>query len=194
VRNTLPPREARDYEGAGNFRFAAAPGKHPAAFRNCPQGAGGPRIATEYLSLHGKDIRPCQACMKCAKDKNRVRQEDDFMPVFEAMAAADGLIVAPRSISAPPPQSHGASGPGRLRRPPGGQRLRPQGGQPHRGGPPGRGQFHLRQLQLWFCIMGMYVPGSSYWPIAYGLKPATPQPTPRASRPSPTWRRIWPGC
>ena len=50
-------------------------------------------IATEYLSLHDKDIRPCLACMKCAQDKNRCAQEDDFMPVYEAMAAADGLIV-----------------------------------------------------------------------------------------------------
>ena len=27
------------------------------------------------------------------KDKNRCAQEDDFMPLFEAMAAADGLLV-----------------------------------------------------------------------------------------------------
>ena len=39
-------------------------------------------IATEYLSLHDKQIRPCRACMKCAKDKNRCAQEDDFMPVL----------------------------------------------------------------------------------------------------------------
>ena len=26
-------------------------------------------ITTEYLSLHDKDIRPCQACYKCGKTK-----------------------------------------------------------------------------------------------------------------------------
>ncbi len=31
--------------------------------------------------------------------------------------------------------------------------------------------FTYAQLQLWFCICGMIVPGSSYWPIAYGLNP-----------------------
>ena len=31
--------------------------------------------------------------------------------------------------------------------------------------------FTYAQLQFWFCIMGMFSPGSSYWPIAYGLKP-----------------------
>jgi len=31
--------------------------------------------------------------------------------------------------------------------------------------------FTYAQLQFWFCIMGMYVPGSTYWPIAYGLNP-----------------------
>jgi multimeric flavodoxin WrbA len=31
--------------------------------------------------------------------------------------------------------------------------------------------FTYAQLQFWFCIMGMVTPGSSYWPIAYGLKP-----------------------
>jgi multimeric flavodoxin WrbA len=50
-------------------------------------------IQTEYLSLHDRQILPCRACMQCAEDKNRCAQEDDFMPVYEAMAAADGLIV-----------------------------------------------------------------------------------------------------
>ena len=106
-------------------------------------------IATEYLSLHGKDIRPCLACMKCAKDKNRCAQEDDFMPVFEAMAAADGLLVGSPVYfgSATPNLMALLDRAGYVARH-GGQRLRPQGGQPHRGGPPGRGQFHLRPTAI----------------------------------------------
>ncbi len=53
----------------------------------------GQGIATDYLSLHDKQIQPCQACLQCAQDKNRCAQEDDFMPNYAAMAAADGLIV-----------------------------------------------------------------------------------------------------
>ena len=129
-------------------------------------------IATEYLSLHGKDIRPCLACMKCAEDKNRCAQEDDFMPVFEARAAADGLIVGS-------PVYFGSATPNLMALLDRAGYVARQGdnvfarkvGTPivvaRRAGV----NFTYAQLQLWFCIMGMYVPGSSYWPIAYGLKP-----------------------
>ena len=151
-------------------------------------------IATEYLSLHGKDIRPCQACYKCAKDKNRCAQEDDFMPVFEAMAAADGLLVGS-------PVYFGSATPNLMALldragswPAWGTTTSPESGQPHRGGPAGRGQLHLRPAPVMVLHHGDVCAGSSYWPIAYGLNPGDAGTTPRASRPSPTWRTIWPGC
>ena len=101
-------------------------------------------IATEYLSLHDKDIRPCLACMKCAKDKNRCAQEDDFMPVFEAMTAADGLLVgSPVYFGSATPDLWALLNRAGFVARMGDNHLHPQGGQPHRGGPPGRGQFHL---------------------------------------------------
>ena len=132
----------------------------------------GQGITTEYLSLHGKDIRPCLACLKCAEDKNRCAQEDDFMPVFEAMAAADGLIVGS-------PVYFGSATPNLMALLDRAGYVARQGdnvfarkvGSPivvaRRAGV----NFTYAQLQFWFCIMGMFVPGSSYWPIAYGLKP-----------------------
>jgi multimeric flavodoxin WrbA len=132
----------------------------------------GQGIATEYLSLHGKDIQPCQACLTCAKDKNRCVQEDDFMPIYEAMAAADGLIVGS-------PVYFGSATPNLMALLDRAGYVARQGdnvfarkvGSPivvaRRAGV----NFTYAQLQFWFCIMGMVVPGSSYWPIAYGLNP-----------------------
>jgi multimeric flavodoxin WrbA len=132
----------------------------------------GQGIATAYLSLHGKDIRPCLACLKCAQDKNRCAQEDDFMPIYEAMAAADGLLVGS-------PVYFGSATPNLMALLDRAGYVARQGdnvfarkvGSPivvaRRAGV----NFTYAQLQFWFCIMGMFVPGSSYWPIAYGLKP-----------------------
>lgn len=129
-------------------------------------------IATEYLSLHGKDIRPCLACMKCAKDKNRCAQEDDFMPVFEAMTAADGLIVgSPVYFGSATPNLMALLNRAGFVSRMGDNHFARKVGSPivvaRRAGV----NFTYAQLQLWFCICGMFVPGSSYWPIAYGLNP-----------------------
>jgi len=129
-------------------------------------------IATEYLSLHDKDIRPCLACMKCAKDKNRCAQEDDFMPVFEAMAAADGLIVgSPVYFGSATPNLMALLNRAGFVARMGDNHFARKVGSPivvaRRAGV----NFTYAQLQLWFCICGMFVPGSSYWPIAYGLNP-----------------------
>jgi len=129
-------------------------------------------LDTEYVSLHDKQILPCKACLKCAKDKNRCAQEDDFMPVYEAMAAAGGLLVGSRVYfgSATPNLMALLDRAGYVAR---------QGDNPfyRKVGSPivvarrAGVNFTYAQLQLWFVIMGMFVPGSTYWPIAYGLKP-----------------------
>ena len=129
-------------------------------------------IATEYLSLYDKQILPCQACLKCAKDKNRCAQEDDFMPVYEAMVAADGLIVGS-------PVYFGSATPNLMALLDRAGYVARQGDNPfyRKVGTPivvarrAGVNFTYAQLQFWFCIMGMFTPGASYWPIAYGLKP-----------------------
>lgn len=129
-------------------------------------------IETEYVSLHDKQILPCRACMQCAKDKNRCAQEDDFMPLYTAMAAADGLIVGS-------PVYFGSATPNLMALLDRAGYVARQGDNPfyrkvgtsmvvaRRAGV----NFTYAQLQFFFTIMGMVVPGSSYWPIAYGLKP-----------------------
>ena len=129
-------------------------------------------LDTEYVSLHDKQILPCKACVKCATDKNRCAQEDDFMPVFEAMTTADGLLVGSPVYfgSATPNLMALLDRAGYVARQ-GNNVFARKVGSPivvaRRAGV----NFTYAQLQFWFCIMGMFVPGSSYWPIAYGLKP-----------------------
>jgi multimeric flavodoxin WrbA len=129
-------------------------------------------IETEYLSLHDKQILPCRACLKCAQDKNRCAQEDDFMPIYEAMAAADGLIVGS-------PVYFGSATPNLMALLDRAGYVARQGDNPFRRkvGTPivvarrAGVNFTYAQMLFFFMINSMVVPGATYWPIAYGLKP-----------------------
>ncbi len=129
-------------------------------------------IETEYVSLSDKDIRPCLACEKCAKDKNRCAQEDDFNVLYEVMARADGLVVGSPVYfgSATPDLMALLDRAGYVARQ-GDNVFARKVGSPvvvaRRAGV----NITYAQLLYFFMIMGMVVPGSSYWPIAYGRKP-----------------------
>lgn len=128
-------------------------------------------IDTEYVSLHNLDIHPCLACEKCAKDKNRCAQEDDFNALYEVMAKADGLIVGSPVYfgSATPNLMALLDRAGYVSRM-GDNVFARKVGSPivvaRRAGV----NFTYAQLLYFFMIMGMVVPGSTYWPIAYGRK------------------------
>jgi multimeric flavodoxin WrbA len=129
-------------------------------------------LETEYISLHDQNIQPCKACLKCATDKNRCAQEDDFMPIYTAMSQADGLLVGS-------PVYFGSATPNLMALLDRAGYVARQGDNPfyRKVGSPvvvarrAGVNFTFAQLQFWFTIMGMYMPGASYWPIAYGLKP-----------------------
>ena len=129
-------------------------------------------IDTEYVSLHEKDIRPCLACEKCAKEKNRCSQEDDFNALYEVMAQADGLIVGSPVYfgSATPNMMALLDRAGYVARM-GDNVFARKVGSPivvaRRAGV----NFTYAQLLYFFMIMGMVVPGSTYWPIAFGRTP-----------------------
>ena len=129
-------------------------------------------IDTEYVSLHDKDIRPCLACMKCAKEKNRCSQEDDFNPLYEVMAQADGLIVgSPVYFGSATPNLMALLDRAGFVARMGDNVFDRKVGSPvvvaRRAGV----NFTYAQLLYFFMIMGMVVPGSTYWPIAFGLNP-----------------------
>lgn len=129
-------------------------------------------IETEYISLHDKEILPCKACLKSAEDKNRCAQEDDFLPIYRAMTQADGLIVGSPVYfgSATPNLMALLDRAGYVARQ-GDNLFFRKAGTPMVVARRAGVNFTYAQLLFFFSIMGMIVPGSSYWPIAYGLKP-----------------------
>lgn len=125
-------------------------------------------IETELISLVGKLILPCTACMACKKEPRCVL-EDDFDPIFHKMVSSDGFIVgspvyfgsATAEIVALLDRA------GYVARQNGNLFNRKVGGPVVVARRIGQ-NFTLAQLLMWFMINGMIVPGSSYWNIAFG--------------------------
>ncbi len=127
-------------------------------------------LDTDLIPLAGLDIRPCNACMVC-REEERCPIEDDFPPVYLKMKEADGIILAS-------PVYYGSATAlikafieraGFISR---------HNGEPFRGkvggslvaGRRAGHNFTLAQLNFWFQILGLVVPGSSYWNMAFGFE------------------------
>lgn len=121
----------------------------------------------ELVRLAGRDIRPCNACMVC-RDEERCPIDDDLFPLYARIKEAEAIILAT-------PVYYGSATAllkafmertgyidGRRR-----------GFAGKVGGPlvvaRRAGQnFTFAQLMYWFHILGFFVPGSTYWNIAFG--------------------------
>lgn len=125
-------------------------------------------IETEFISLAGKSILPCTACLACKKEP-RCTLEDDFDPIFRAMLESDGFIVGS------PVYFGSATGEiialldraGYVARQNGNLFSRKVGGPVAVARRIGQ-NFTVAQLLMWYMINGMIVPGSTYWNIAFG--------------------------
>jgi len=125
-------------------------------------------VETEFISLAGKKILTCTACMGCTKEPRCVL-DDDFNRIFRAMVESDGFIVGS------PVYFGSATGEltalldraGYVARKNGNLFDRKIGGAVAVARRIGQ-NFTLAQLLMWFMINGMIVPGSSYWTIAFG--------------------------
>ncbi len=125
-------------------------------------------LDTSLISLAGKDIRPCNACDVCFKEE-RCSIDDDLFTVYLEMKKADGIILASPVYFG----SATALVKGLMER---AGRLSQYNGKPFRGKVGGPlvvarragHNFTIAQLTFWFQILGMVVPGSSYWNIAFG--------------------------
>ncbi|MDO8568360.1 MAG: flavodoxin family protein [Dehalococcoidales bacterium] len=129
-------------------------------------------IEIELVRLAGLDIRPCNACMACAKEEI-CPIKDDVFPLYEKMKAADAIILAS-------PVYYGSATAlikalmercGYI-----GGRRRVFAGKV--GGPlvvarRAGHNFTFSQLMFWFHILGFYMPGSTYWNIAFGREVGT---------------------
>ena len=128
----------------------------------------GEGLATELISLAGLEIKPCTACMVC-KEGERCPLEDDLFPIYLKMKEADAIILASPvyfgSATALMKALMERAGyiayfNGRVfeRKVGGSLAVARRAGQ----------DFTFAQLNYWFQIMGCFVPGSTYWNIAFG--------------------------
>jgi multimeric flavodoxin WrbA len=125
-------------------------------------------IDTELVPLAGLNIQPCNACMVCKKEE-KCPIEDDLFPLYLKMKDADGIILASPVYfgSATANMKALMDRAGYISR---------QNGEPFSGKVGGPlvvarragHNFTFAQLTFWFQILGMVVPGSTYWNIAFG--------------------------
>ncbi len=124
-------------------------------------------LEIELIRLAGRDIRPCNACMVC-KEEEKCPIEDDFLPIYNKMKEADAIILASPVYQG----SATALLKGLMERANYiGRHKRVFAGKV--GGPlvvaRRAGQnFTMAQLMYWFHISGFFMPGSTYWNIAFG--------------------------
>jgi multimeric flavodoxin WrbA len=128
-------------------------------------------IEGDFLSLADRPIKPCMACAGCFKeDEVRCVQEDPaFEGMIERFQAADGVLVgSPVYFGSATPQTMALLDrvgyvnrhhPELLRRKVGAAIVvARRAGQ----------NFTFAQLNYFFLIAEMIVPGSSYWNVAFG--------------------------
>ena len=125
-------------------------------------------IDVEFVSLAGKEVAPCNACMSCKKQPKCVI-EDDFQPIFEQIVEAEGLIVgSPVYFGSATPETMALLDRlGYVARNNGNFLRRKVGGPivvARRAGQ----NFTYAQLVLFYTINEMIVVGSTYWNIAFG--------------------------
>ena len=125
-------------------------------------------VDTELITLAGLNILPCNACMVCSKDE-RCPIQDDLFPIYLKMKDADGIILASPVYfgSATAIVKAFMERAGFIAHKNGGTFSGKVGGPlvvARRAGH----NFTFAQLTLWFQILGMVVPGSTYWNIAFG--------------------------
>jgi multimeric flavodoxin WrbA len=125
-------------------------------------------LDTELISLSGLDIRGCTACMACSKEE-LCSIDDDLFPIYLKMKEADGIILAS-------PVYYGSATAlikGLIERT---GYISRYNGEPFKGKVGGPlvvarragHNFTIAQLTFWFQILGLVVPGSTYWNVAFG--------------------------
>ena len=124
-------------------------------------------LDTELVKLAGLDIRPCDGCDVCLKDE-RCQIDDDLTPLYAKLKEAEAVILASPVYfgSATALLKAFMERTGRM----GGLRgvFRGKVGGPlvvaRRAGQ----NFTFAQIMYWFHILGFFMPGSTYWNIAFG--------------------------
>lgn len=129
-------------------------------------------IATELVSLAGKTITPCTACMACKREPRCTIDDDDFGPIYEKILQADGLILgSPVYFGSATPQMMALlDRVGYVSRSNGGL-LKYKVGGPIAVARRAGQNFTYAQLALFYGLNEMIVVGSTYWNIGFGHAP-----------------------
>ncbi len=131
-------------------------------------------LDTELIRLAGLDIQPCNACMVCRNnEEERCPIDDDLFPLYTKIKEAEAVILASPVYfgSATALLKAFMERTGYIAHP-----RRVFAGKV--GGPlvvarrAGK-NFTLAQLTFWFQILGFFIPGSTYWNIAFGREKGT---------------------
>ncbi len=124
-------------------------------------------LDTELIRLAGLDIRPCNACMVC-RNEEQCPIDDDLFPLYTKMKEAEAIILASpvyfgsatALLKALMERTGYMSGSRRV--------FTGKVGGPlvvaRRAGQ----NFTFAQILCWFHIQGFFMPGSTYWNIAFG--------------------------
>lgn len=131
-------------------------------------------IETRKLLLAGKDIRGCMACLKCKKEQDGKchGRADDLTPVFDSVYTYDAIVLGTPVYfgAATAEMAAFIARVGYVSRQNGGLLSRKIGSPivvARRSGH----NFTVAQLNYFFTINNMIIPGSRYWPIAFGGSP-----------------------
>ena len=125
-------------------------------------------LDTELVSLAGLEIKPCTACMVCKKEE-RCSIEDDLFPIYTRMKEADAIIFAsPVYFGSATAQMKALMDRAGYIALWNGRVFEGKVGGPLVVARRAGANFTLAQLDYWFYIMGCFVPGSTYWNIAFG--------------------------
>ncbi|MFC1846308.1 flavodoxin family protein [Chloroflexota bacterium] len=125
-------------------------------------------INTKLIRLAGLDIRPCNGCCACV-EAEACTIKDDLFPIYLEMKEADGIILASPVYygSATGLMKSFIERTGYINRHNGEPFQRKVGGPlvvARRAGH----NFALAEITFWFQVLGLIVPGSSYWNMAFG--------------------------
>ncbi|MFC1862265.1 flavodoxin family protein [Chloroflexota bacterium] len=125
-------------------------------------------LETELIALAGLDIQPCNACMVCRQGEERCPIDDDLFPLYLKLKEADAIILASpvyygsatALLKAFMERTGYIAGTKRV--------FAGKVGGPlvvaRRAGQ----NFTFAQIMYWFHILGFFMPGSTYWNIAFG--------------------------
>ncbi len=123
-------------------------------------------LETRLISLRELNIKPCQGCYACVKEKRCAQDDDDFAQVLALMEEADGIVLgSPVYLSSVVPQMMSLLARATFVAHWNDKFLAGKVGGPITVARRAGHNLAFSQLLLWFFINGITVPGSTYWTV-----------------------------